>query len=166
MKKIAYFIFFIVIIFICYNIHIKIKQKQILEKSHSIVPDLPLQGIGKGRGEFSVRNLSKNKKTIIVIFSINCDHCIYQINKIKENKQHFENISVVLISSDSIDNLERFSKNDSYLINNIYYSSLQNIADYFGLKPTPSIYIYNENSKLVKSFNGETKINSIVKYIM
>ena len=37
--------------------------------------------------------------------------------------------------------------------------------DYFGTFAIPCVYIYNRNGKLIKSFIGETKVETIIKYL-
>jgi hypothetical protein len=40
-----------------------------------------------------------------------------------------------------------------------------NVFENFGPLSTPHILIYNEDSKLVKEFKGETKIEAILQYL-
>jgi hypothetical protein len=41
----------------------------------------------------------------------------------------------------------------------------KDIVDNYGGIPTPSVYIYSREKKLVKAFNGETKIEEIIKHL-
>jgi len=39
------------------------------------------------------------------------------------------------------------------------------LYNYFGSVSTPHIYIYNNERRLVKEFEGETKTSAILKYL-
>jgi len=41
----------------------------------------------------------------------------------------------------------------------------KDITSNYGGIPTPSVYIYSQEKRLVKAFNGETKIEEIIKHL-
>jgi hypothetical protein len=114
--------------------------------------------------QISLREL--DGKNIFVFFSADCDHCQREAAEIHDHLEAFSNYSLYFISADSSDDQQRFAK-DYKLAGqkNIFFGRTEPIFIYqtVGSIPTPSVYIYNEERRLVKKFNGETPIAEIIR---
>ena len=110
----------------------------------------------------------KKGPVLVVRFHPECEHCRYEISEIMKSKIPVSGISVIMVSSaepDSIRNLfSRYDLSD--------YPSIIPLVDtayifenIFGSDIVPSNYIYNNELDLVRVFYGETKTETIFKYL-
>lgn len=117
------------------------------------------------------RQFSTNKlpgKTLLIFFSADCDHCQREATQIHENLKAFESYSIYFISLDPFPVIRKFS--ETYKIDNnpnIFFvrADGQSVFSAMGYMKTPTICIYSANKKLVKRFDGETKIEEILKLL-
>ncbi len=114
----------------------------------------------------STRALPGN--SIIILFNTDCDHCQREAQAISEKIEGFKNYELLFIAADSVHRIENFSRTYHLADKpNVKFGSaeFQDVFINFGSIPTPSIYIYSHQRKLVKSFLGETPIEEIIKYL-
>lgn len=142
------------------------KQQEPLQ--HQVLSnDLPTMSLKLLEGEqIEVRELPGN--TILILFFSDCDHCQREAKAIHERIDAFKNYTVYFISSDSLKDIQKFA--DDYQLNAIPNVKFGNtevamVIRSFGAVPTPSVYIYSSQKKLVKQFNGETDIEEIIKFL-
>jgi peroxiredoxin len=106
-------------------------------------------------------------KNIIILFFPDCDHCQREATEIAERIKSFDGYTLFFLSINPFDEILKFS--EKYKLSNfsnVKFVQTTGDAVYnnFGSVPTPSMYIY-DNGKLVKKFNGETKVDEIVRYL-
>jgi peroxiredoxin len=128
------------------------------------LPDFIL--IGADGSQFSARTLPG--KTLLIFFSADCDHCQREATQIQRNLKAFDGYMLYFISMDPFPVIAKFAA--TYKINN-----LRNIAFVradggmvfraMGNMKTPTICIFNGSKKLVKRFDGETRIEEILKFL-
>jgi len=107
-------------------------------------------------------------KSIIVLFNTDCDHCQREATAISEKSEAFKEYNLLFVAADSVQNIEAFSKNYQLADKaNVQFgqATYQDVFINFGSIPTPSIYIYSREKKLVKAFNGETPVEEIIKFL-
>ena len=109
--------------------------------------------------------MSLKKSSLIIYFSLNCEYCINEINSISLNVKNFNNVDILLVSSDSYENIVNFSTKFNNRKLNFIYDYSGEVKNILGVKNYPSIYIFSRNMKLVKFFKGETPINKILSEI-
>ena len=106
-------------------------------------------------------------KNIIILFFPDCDHCKREATEIAERIKSFDGYTLYFLSINPFEEILKFAQ-DHKLNNlqNVKFVQTTGDAIYnnFGAVPTPSMYIY-DNGKLVKKFNGETKLEEIVRYL-
>ncbi len=105
-------------------------------------------------------------KTILILFQPDCDHCQAEAKQISERLTAFENYTIYFISAAEPETVKKFS--EDYKLNreqNIIFATteVQGIIDSFGPIPAPSVYIYSAEGRLVRKFNGQTELETIVK---
>jgi thiol-disulfide isomerase/thioredoxin len=133
----------------------------------SVINDLPSMTINLLDG--TKRNIKELKgKTILIFFQPDCDHCQREAEEIQNNLAAFKNSNLYFITSYSLQEIEKFA-NDHRLLGyaNIYFAgtSIESILNNFGPIKAPSIYIYSSEQKLIKTFNGEVRIETVLEYI-
>ncbi len=114
----------------------------------------------------SARDLSG--KNILVIYFPDCDHCQREAAEISSHIKAFKNYQVWFISTASFADIDRFAKQyklSGYSNFHFVRTNTQDVLSSFGGIPTPSVYIYSQEKRLVKAFNGETKIEEIIKHL-
>jgi peroxiredoxin len=129
--------------------------------------DFPyMAGTAMSGDEVNFRELSGN--TIIVIFFADCDHCQREAAAIRDRMDAFKKYNLYFISSNEMKDIHRFAK-DYQLVDfeNVTFVKVDGgkVVQTFGAIPTPSVYIYSAEKKLVKHFNGETNIEEIIKFL-
>lgn len=109
-----------------------------------------------------------NRKSVIVYFDSECDHCQYELDQIISNTEKFIKADVVLTSSESIRAIKQFVEtNYPVAPDNIRFlkTNPDEASKTFGSLAVPQIFIYGADGVLMKKFNGETKIDAILQYL-
>ena len=113
-------------------------------------------------------HLSQNRKTIVVYFDSECDHCQYELNQIYINKNSFKDSDIILMSSESISTIKRYAEKSCPAdLDNIRFTKINPDQAYetFGTLAVPQIFIYGTDGMLIKEFKGETKIDVVLQYL-
>ena len=116
--------------------------------------------------QISLRNLEG--KNIFVFFTADCDHCQREATEIHNHLESFREYSLYFISADSPADQQKFAKDYNLdKESNIFFGRTEPAFIYqtVGAITTPSLYIYNEERRLVKQFNGETPIAEVIQVL-
>ncbi|MDR2563919.1 MAG: redoxin domain-containing protein [Prevotellaceae bacterium] len=106
--------------------------------------------------------------TFVIFFNPGCEHCEYEGRELAARRSEFAASNVLMVSSaprDSIMNYRRRHGFDD--IPNFYtacdsaYASLA----FFDVKGIPTVFIYDTERKLVKTFRGEVKIDALLPFV-
>ena len=121
-------------------------------------------------GTFTNTNLKPGKRTMLMIFSPQCEHCAYTIDSLKRNAAMFKNTQFVLVAEDrnkqymkdfirkaDIGSHPLFKNTGTEKGNLIYYI--------YNYQVLPQVNFYNSNNKLEKSFTGPAPFDSLKMFI-
>jgi peroxiredoxin len=129
--------------------------------------ELPYLDYKTLNGEASTtRTLPGN--SILILFNTDCDHCQREATEISEKNEAFKNYEILFIASDSVHQIENFSKTYHLADKpNVKFgrAEYQDVYTNFGAISTPAIYIFNRERKFVKSFLGETPVEELIKFL-
>jgi hypothetical protein len=134
------------------------------EQSKVVVNDMPTLPITlMDSSKLVIREQPGN--AVLIFFLTDCEHCQREATSIKEKTDAFKNYTVYFISNEKASAIKEFS--EKYQLSNLPNvkfgkTELSMIIRNFGAIPTPSMYIYSSDRKLVKEFKGETKIEEIL----
>lgn len=133
-------------------------------KDQPVVNDLPVMQITFLDG-VTVQAKDLTGKTMLVFFFPDCEHCQEEANAMKENINAFKDYTVYYLSSVPKAEVEKFALD--YGLSeapNFKFGTVpgESVLDNFGPIPTPSMYIYNDEKKLVKKFEGQTPIETVI----
>ena len=140
----------------------------IINKSHekelqkAKIASLPSFADLKGLDDFK-----RDTPSVFIAFHPECEHCQYEAKSINEKQAAFQNIQFVLFTSASDSVMRSFSKIyglDTLKNVTVLSDSTGELRRLFDVKKIPTILIYNAQNQFVKRFNGETKIEAIIKY--
>lgn len=110
----------------------------------------------------STRNLET--PLVLILFFADCDHCQREAQEIQKNLELFKGKNIQFISAEEIPVIQKFSV-DYGLSNepNVKFGRAESVDVYmnFGSIPTPAIYVYSAEKRLLKSFKGETPVVEI-----
>jgi peroxiredoxin len=139
------------------------KQKE-PEQRKVLVNDMPTLPITlMDSTKLVIREQSGN--VILIFFLSDCEHCQREAESIKEKIEAFKNYTLYFISNERATSIKEFS-DKCQLSNfpNVKFgkTELAMIISNFGAIPTPSMFIYSSDRKLVREFKGETKIEDII----
>ncbi|MEP6734359.1 MAG: redoxin domain-containing protein [Chryseolinea sp.] len=107
-------------------------------------------------------------KNVVILFQPDCDHCQREATDFQKNLSAFEACAIYFITAAPMDEIIEFST--KYNLNghsNVHFgfTPAPNILKNYGAISAPSIYIYSDEHKLVKQFNGEIAVKEVMKYI-
>ncbi|MCW5910566.1 MAG: redoxin domain-containing protein [Cyclobacteriaceae bacterium] len=157
MKKILVFAFAIVLFAAC------TKQERKEAQPERVINELPhLKFTTLDGTATSMRNLET--PLVLILFFADCDHCQREAQEIRKNLDLFKGKNIQFISAEEVSVIQKFAV-DYGLANqpNVAFGRAESVDVYmnFGSIPTPSIYIYSADKRLIKNFKGETPVAEI-----
>jgi hypothetical protein len=105
---------------------------------------------------------------MLIFFDPDCQHCLYEIRDLKTHIDEINLTKILLIATASAEEINSFildNRLDSISKINVLRGVPDEIIGSFGNIPVPSIFIYDSNKKLVKSFRGEFKIETVINFL-
>jgi peroxiredoxin len=103
-------------------------------------------------------------KAVLILFQPECEDCQREAVQIRNNLDAFNAYTLYFISSAPLPQISEFrSSFNLQSFENIIFAqtTVQNVINTLGPIPAPSVYIYSNEGKLVKYFNGEVEIELI-----
>jgi peroxiredoxin len=113
-------------------------------------------------------DLKPNTPLAFIFFSTDCDYCHYEVRELKKNIDRFNEYQIYMVCAEKRENISGFVKVyelDKYPQIKVLQDSARKFYDYFGATVVPSVYIYDRNSRLVKNYKGEVKMEAILNAI-
>lgn len=112
-------------------------------------------------------DFDKVRTKLILYFNSECDHCEKQAKWLSQEIDSFNDLELTFISFEEMDAIKGYR--DKYDFNRKNITFLQDsrltFSDKFGVGKFPSILIYTKDGKLVKKFEGETRVKDILPFI-
>jgi peroxiredoxin len=136
------------------------KEEKQQSLPQQIINELPhLKFVSLDGTATSTRNLET--PLVLILFFADCDHCQREAQEIQKNLQLFKGKNIQFISAEEIPVIQKFSVD--YGLNNepnVKFGRAESVDVYmnFGSIPTPAIYVYAADKRLIKSFKGETPV--------
>ncbi len=145
----------------------KITQKKQIQENIQSLPDFTFYHLADSTA-FTNKALESSKGTVLVLFNSSCEHCQYEATQIKANYQKFAAIQLLMVSTQPIAEIKAFAK--EYQLEGIPSIRLlkadpSHFYQTFGSLSVPSIFIYDTDQQLVKTFKGEVKIEKLLEHL-
>jgi len=125
--------------------------------------------IRKDGGKITNSDISKKRKTIIMIYNPLCEHCEDETVLIGQNIQKFDNTDFILLAAPNMTGQYSYFENTVHVSK---YPQLVQAADSSGFiekvytyESLPQINIYDKHHKLMKIFTGDVAIDSVTAYL-
>jgi len=110
-------------------------------------------------------DVKKNRRTIIMFFSPDCDHCKHQTESILQDFSKFKDIEIVMATYQPFEELKEF--NTHYRIFEHPNMKLGRdekffLPPFYKIKNLPYLALYDKKGNLVTTFEGTQKIDTIL----
>ena len=157
----------VALVFLSVSIRKGYLHKRSVEDNRQSLPEFDFQDLAGGH--FSSRDLIAEQPTLIVYFQPDCGHCQYEVEVIRDSLHLFADTNVLLVSDGAIEELREFIS--AYELSNplhalhVLYDANGSFKQLLGMSKVPSVFIYDAERKLVRHYQGETKIEAIIKYL-
>jgi peroxiredoxin len=133
---------------------------------YPIIPAFPLSLVD---GHSITKNdLKRNEKTMVFVFSVDCDHCKHLTEEMLKNMDKFKKTQILMVTPFKVEQMKEYY--DQYKIKdypNITMASepTRQIMYFYDLHYFPGLYIYDKKQQFVKGFEGTAKIDSLLFYL-
>ena len=133
---------------------------------YPIIPAFPLSLVD---GHSITKNdLKRNEKTMVFVFSVDCDHCKHLTEEMLKNIDKFKKTQILMVTPFKVEQMKEYY--DQYKIRNypnIIMASepTRQIMYFYDLHYFPGLYIYDRKQQFVKGFEGTAKIDSLLFYL-
>jgi thiol-disulfide isomerase/thioredoxin len=111
-------------------------------------------------------DLKKNKKTMIMYFSPDCDHCKHQTDSLLASINKFQDVQILMATYQPFEEMQSFYKD--YKIAS--YSNIKMGRDsqfffppFYKIANLPFMILYNNKGKLLTTFEGTTPISKLLE---
>ena len=117
---------------------------------------------------YTKKDLPKNRKTLIMVFSPDCEHCKRETEMIKANISKFKRTQILMVTPIAFAKTKQFY--DQYELKNfsniiVGYDPKFFFTGYFKLRMFPFFAIYNKKFNLEKTFEGALKMEDLLEYL-
>lgn len=111
-------------------------------------------------------DIRKHRRTIIMFFSPDCDHCKHQTDSILANFDQFKDIEIVMATYQPFPEMKDFYTH--YRLSersNIKIGRDEKffLAPFYRIRNLPYLALYDKKGNLVTTFEGNQKISTILK---
>ncbi|MFK5879154.1 MAG: thioredoxin-like domain-containing protein [Flavobacteriaceae bacterium] len=144
-------------------------SQQTIVKATEEIPYFTFYTLDQQR--FTKDSFDTERTKFILYFNSECDHCQKQARWLKkgiqENQTAFKQLEMIFISFEEMSMIKGYRDKYQFTQNNITFlqDSRLTFADKFGVGSFPSILIYSKEGKLIKKFEGETKVEDLLPFI-
>jgi hypothetical protein len=132
-----------------------------------LLPDFKIL-LPDGKTNFYAENLSKNKQTIIINFSPECEHCRLQTEELIKHIDQFRGTQIVMATSLPFEKMKQFY--DELQIRK-YKSIIMGrdvlffFSRYYRNQYLPGIAVYNKKRALLNFYDGGAKTEELIKLV-
>ncbi|WP_212006620.1 peroxiredoxin [Chitinophaga sp. HK235] len=133
---------------------------------YPVIPAFPLTMVD---GHTITKNdLRKNEKTMVFVFSVDCDHCKHLTEEMLKNLDKFKRTQILMITPFKVEQMKEYY--DHYNIKNypnIIMASepTRQIMYFYDLHYFPGLYLYGKKQQFIKGFEGTVKLDSLAHYL-
>ena len=125
------------------------------------LPEMPFYYLYDGKD-------SKDKPTIVVLFSPDCDYCHRTAEELVANKNELNLIQVIMVTQSGVKETKEFFQ--KYKLSElpdlkVAVDKKNEFHKYFGNANVPTFYLYNNKHVFIQKIQGETKVSHLIKLL-
>ena len=148
--------------YLTYCIAKRFQQKKAISEHITHLPTFEFRDLDNKL--FSSKNLA-SQPVWLLYFNTECEFCQIEINDIQQHITQLSSIKVVLISSEKVSTLKKFSHQyglDTLQNLVVVQDSTHFCVTNLGMTTTPSSLLYATNGQLIKKYSGKVKVETII----
>lgn len=114
---------------------------------------------------YTNQDMKKNRPTILMFFSPDCDHCQNETKELLAYREELKDIPILMVSTAPYAEIKEFYNTfNLHSIPNILVGQDDNfkLGSIYKLRTYPSIFVYDSNGTLAKAFVGNIGIPTIL----
>ncbi|QJB33595.1 redoxin domain-containing protein [Chitinophaga oryzae] len=160
---------FLLFVLCCVPMFLKAQNTTPSKPAYLQYPIIPAFPLTLPDGHTITKNdLRKNEKTMIFVFSVDCDHCKQLTEDMLKNMEKFKKTQILMITPFKVEQMKEYY--DHYNIKkypNIIMASepTRQIMYFYDLHYFPGLYLYDKKQQFIKGFEGTVKLDSLVHYL-
>lgn len=111
-------------------------------------------------GWITKADLQKHKRTIIMLFSPDCEHCQKQTEILMEHLDELKDVQIVMATTLPLEKIKEFIRRFKLNDHPNFFIGRDNamfLGIYFDLHSIPLLAIYNKKDELINVFEGGAK---------
>jgi len=140
------------------------------EPNYLRYPEIPPISMTTASGKvFTNKDLKKHQPVMIMLFSVDCEHCQHETQEITQNISKFKGAQLIMITRSGHDEMFAFYR--GYGIGKypdvitMGTDSTYRLPMFYQQHYFPGIYIYNKDNHLVYHHEGTAKLDTLVHYL-
>jgi thioredoxin-related protein len=117
-------------------------------------------------GYLTKEDLKKHRRTIVMFFSPDCDHCKHQTESILADFADFKDVEIVMATYQPFGELKEFNTHYRLFEHpNIKLGRDEKffLAPFYKIRNLPYLALYDKKGNLITTFEGTQKVETIVK---
>ena len=115
---------------------------------------------------FTKANLKKNRPVLIMLFSPSCDHCHHETGEIVKKINEFKKVEIVMATPMPFNQMKEFSmkyKLDQFENITVGQDFQYFLPSFFMVRNLPYLAMYDKKGKLLKTFEGNMKVDDLIQ---
>lgn len=125
----------------------------------------PIQLIQADNSVLNKDGLKKNKETMVMYFSPDCDHCKHQMEDMIKNMDKLKKYQIIMATHRPLEEMKTFYKKyevSKYENIRMGQDSKYLLPPYFRMGSLPFMVLYDAKNNLIANFEGNVAIEKIV----
>ncbi len=140
-------------------------SSDLTKASYLRYPTIPPFSLLKIDSSALTRNdLAKHRKTLLMYFSPDCDHCKHQTKDMLSKMDKFKDVQIVMATYQPFEEMQAFYKDfkiASYPNIRMGRDTKYFFPPFFKMSSLPFMALYNDKGKLLTTFEGTTPIEKL-----
>lgn len=163
-KSLIFIIIIALIVLLGIYIYSRAKQRGIAKEYYQTLKDFCAVTY---TGDIYCTKELPRRPVLLIFFHTECDICQDEISQLVANTDKFKDISILMITHADPEQINKFyidEKLDALSGLHILHDSKMELMNRFDINIIPSVFLYNDEKKLIHRIKGEVKMNALLEY--
>jgi thiol-disulfide isomerase/thioredoxin len=110
-------------------------------------------------------DLKKGRKTLVMYFSPDCEHCKHQTESILADWEHFKDMNIVMATYQPFSEMKEFNQHyKMYEHSNVRIGRDEKfvLPPFYKIRSLPYLALYDKKGHLITTFEGTQKTETII----
>lgn len=111
-------------------------------------------------------DLPKHRKTMVMFFSPDCDHCKHQTKDMLANMDKFKDVEILMATYQPYEQMQAFYKDyhiEDYPNIKMGRDTKYFFVPFYKISSLPFLALYNNKGKLLTTFEGTTAVEKVAE---